>query len=225
MRIALVEDNTDLAKGIAYRMQDLGHSVDLLADGVSALDHLNGDGADVIILDINLPGVDGLTVLRSLRARGDDRPVLLLTARSETVDRVRGLDAGADDYLVKPFEMDELEARVRALARRQLRPIRQVLTLGPLSLDLQARQASKNGCPFALPRRELSLLEALMGAQGRVLAKADLMDHLYGLGADIEDGAVEVHASRLRKRLKPLGISIQVQRGLGYSIALADPPA
>lgn len=224
MRIALVEDNADLAKGIAYRMQDLGHSVDHLADGVSALDHLNGDGADVIILDINLPRVDGLTVLRGLRARGDDRPVLLLTARSETVDRVRGLDAGADDYLVKPFEMDELVARVRALARRQTRPIRQELTLGPLSLDLQARQASENGKPLPLPRRELSLLEALMGAHGRVLAKADLMDHLYGLGADIEDGAVEVHASRLRKRLKPLGISIRVQRGLGYSIALEGPP-
>lgn len=218
MRIALIEDHESLARGIAYRLEDMGHSVDLIEDGADADVHLRGDGAELIILDINLPGMDGLTILRNLRRRGDDRPVLLLTARSDTLERVQGLDAGADDYLVKPFEMDELEARLRALARRRPRPMVRALLLGDVELDLDSRQVSIGGSPVAMPRREISLLEVLLGAQGRTVSKADLLDHLYGTGADIEEGAVEVHVSRLRKRLKPHGLVIKVQRGIGYSL-------
>jgi len=218
LRIALIEDHESLARGIAYRLEDMGHSVDLIEDGADADVHLRGDGAELIILDINLPGMDGLTILRNLRRRGDDRPVLLLTARSDTLERVQGLDAGADDYLVKPFEMDELEARLRALARRRPRPMVRALLLGDVELDLDSRQVSIGGSPVAMPRREISLLEVLLGAQGRTVSKADLLDHLYGTGADIEEGAVEVHVSRLRKRLKPHGLVIKVQRGIGYSL-------
>lgn len=218
MRIVLVEDNAALAKGIAYRLQDLGHGVDHLADGHEADAFLRQEMWDLLILDVNLPGMDGLSILRGLRAGGDERSILMLTARAETGDRVRGLNAGADDYLVKPFEMDELIARVRALSRRGPRPMRRVLTLGPLQLDTDARQIQIGGEVVALPRREISLLEKLLGAQGRTVSKQDILDHLYGAGADVEDAAVEVHISRLRKRLKPHGLSIRVQRGIGYSL-------
>ncbi|SHH30088.1 response regulator transcription factor [Marivita hallyeonensis] len=219
MRIVLVEDNASLAKGIAYRLQDAGHAVDMLDDGLQASDFLRDEPADLVILDINLPGMDGLDVLRGMRDRGDTRPVLLLTARSDTVDRVRGLDAGADDYLVKPFEMAELEARVRALSRRSPQPFRKELTFGRLTLDLDARQVLVDGAPLSLPRREVSLLEALITAEGRTVPKAQLLEHTYGTGSDIEEAAIEAHLSRLRKRLKPYGVRINVQRGLGYAIA------
>jgi DNA-binding response OmpR family regulator len=221
VRIVLVEDNDALAKGISYRLQDLGHGVDVLSDGDAADAFLRREGSDLVILDINLPGLDGLSVLRNLRARGDERPVLILTARSETEHRVRGLDAGADDYLVKPFEMDELVARIRALTRRSPRPLRRVLSLGPVSLDCDARQVSVGGETLDLPRREVSLIERLLTAQGRAVSKQDLLDHIYGTGADVEEAAVEVHISRLRKRLKPHGLSIRVQRGIGYSLTAA----
>lgn len=222
MRIVLVEDQDGVSKGIAYRMQDLGHSVDVIADGMAAHQHLRAGGGDLVILDINLPGMDGLAILRAMRQRGDERPVLLLTARAETHDRVRGLNAGADDYLVKPFEMDELEARVRALARRQPRPLRRQIAMGALALDLDAREVTVGGQPLALPRREVSLLEVLITAQGRTVSKNDLIDHIYGTGADIEEGAIEVHISRLRKRLRDHGLTIRVARGLGYALVPAE---
>lgn len=222
MRIVLIEDQESIAKGICYRMQDLGHSVDLIADGLAADQHLRMGGGDLVILDISLPGLDGLSILRAMRQRGDERPVLLLTARAETHDRVRGLDAGADDYLVKPFEMDELEARIRALARRQPHALRRQLVLGKVTFDLDAREVTAAGTPLALPRREVSVMEILMSAQGRTVSKNDLIDHLYGTGADIEEGAIEVHISRLRKRLRPYGLEIRVARGLGYALVAGD---
>lgn len=220
MRIVLVEDNESLAKGISYRMEDLGHAVDHVSDGLQADDHLRTDGGDLVILDINLPGLDGLSLLRRMRGRGDHRPVILLTARSDTEERVRGLDSGADDYMVKPFEMAELEARVRALARRQSRDIRDQLVLGPLKLDLGAREVEIGGVPDDMPRREISILELLLAAEGRTVPKADLLDHTYGVGADVEESVIEVHVSRLRKRLKPHGLAIRVRRGIGYSISV-----
>lgn len=221
LRIVLVEDNESLAKGIAYRLQDAGHSVDRLEDGVAADEYLRSDAeADLLILDITLPRLDGLSVLRQMRDRGDARPVLLLTALAETVDRVRGLDAGADDYMVKPFEMAELEARIRALSRRKTQTLRAHLTLGVLCLDLGARQVTIGGEHMPLPRREVSVLEALMTAEGRTVPKSQLLEQVYGMGADVEETAVEVHISRLRKRLAPHGILIHVQRGLGYAIAI-----
>jgi len=218
LRIVLVEDNETLAKGVSYRMEDAGHSVDVLSDGTAADEYLRSDGGDVIILDITLPGLDGLSILRNLRARGDQRPVIMLSAQSETSARIAGLDMGADDYLVKPFEMDELEARLRALGRRKEREFRDRLSLGPLTLDLDARQVQIGGVRVAMPRREISLLELLLAANGRTVPKQDLLDHTYGVGADVEDSAVEAHISRLRKRLRPHGLRITVQRGLGYAL-------
>ncbi|KUF11142.1 response regulator transcription factor [Pseudoponticoccus marisrubri] len=223
MRIVLVEDNAGLAKGISYRLEDAGHAVDILDDGLQADAHLQSDGGDVVILDINLPGLDGLSLLRRMRERGDQRPVILLTARSGTEELVQGLDSGADDYLAKPFAMAELEARVRALARRKPREIRDSLRLGPLELDLGSRQIEIDGDPQTFPRREVSVLELLLSAEGRTVSKADLLDHTYGVGADVEESAIEVLISRLRKRLRPHGLAIRVQRGLGYSLSPEEP--
>lgn len=225
MRIVLIEDNESIAKGIAYRLQDLGHAVDILQDGLAADDFLRAGGGEMVILDINLPRMDGLAVLRAMRLRDDDRPVLLLTARSETHDRVAGLDAGADDYLVKPFEMAELEARLRALSRRLGREHRPALTLGPLRLNLDSRQVEIDGTAQDMPRREVSVLESLLLAEGRLVAKADLLDHVYGTGADVEETAIEAHVSRLRKRLRAHGLRIPVRRGLGYALVLDDGDA
>ena len=221
MRIAIVEDNKSVAKGISYRLEDRGHATDLIHDGSDADQFLQSDSNDIIILDVNLPHLDGLSVLRNLRARGDGRPVLLLTARSEVDARVAGLDAGADDYLTKPFDMDELEARIRALSRRVSQPIVTGHQFGALVFDTQARSLLAGEAVLDLPRREIALIDALMSAAGRIVAKADLIEQVYGTGADVEDSAIEVHVSRLRKRLRPHGVDIRVQRGLGYRLELA----
>jgi len=218
MRITLVEDNISLAKGIMYRLQDAGHGVDVLHDGAAAAEFLISDTSDLIILDINLPGTDGLTLLKGLRGRGDMRPVILLTARAETEDRVVGLDAGADDYLIKPFEMAELEARVRALSRRRATPQRQFRQCGALQFDVGSRQLFDGEAEIDLPRREMSVFECLLLADGRLVSKNTLLDHAYGVGADVEDKVVEVYISRLRGRLKPFGVQIKAQRGLGYQL-------
>lgn len=218
MRITLVEDNISLAKGICYRLEDVGHAVDMLCDGEAAQSYLSDDGADLVILDINLPGVDGLTLLREMRERGDTRPVILLTARAQTEDRVIGLDAGADDYLIKPFEMAELEARVRALLRRRAIPRQQLMTFGVLKYDSAARQLFAHDAEIELPRREMSVFECLLAADGRLVSKNALLDHAYGVGADVEETVVEVYISRLRRRLSPFAVQIKSQRGLGYQL-------
>jgi|TARA_R110002126_G_scaffold251191_1_gene394194 two-component system OmpR family response regulator len=220
MRIILVEDNVSLAKGISYRLEDAGHAVDVLHDGTQAERYLRDDGADLVILDINLPGTDGLTLLRGLRARGDARPVILLSARAQTEDRVVGLDAGADDYLIKPFEMAELEARVRALLRRRAIPRKQLQVFGVLTYDAGARQLFADDTEIDLPRREMSVFECLLSADGRLVSKNTMLDHAYGVGADVEDTVVEVYISRLRRRLSPFGVQIKTQRGLGYQLLL-----
>lgn len=218
MRIVLVEDNASLAKGIRYRLEDSGHAVDVLMDGNDAEEFLRTENTDLIILDINLPGVDGLTLLKGLRQRGDARPVILLTARAETQDRVVGLDAGADDYLIKPFEMAELEARVRALLRRRDVPQQQLRELGTLSYDPVTRQLFAGKTEIDLPRREMSVLECLVEAEGRTVSKSLLLDHVYGVGADVDEKVVEVYVSRLRSRLSAYGIHIKTRRGIGYQV-------
>ena len=222
MRITLVEDNRSLAKGIRYRLEDAGHAVDMLDDGHAAQDFLRDDNADLIILDINLPGVDGLTLLKDLRRRGDARPVILLTARAETQDRVIGLDAGADDYLIKPFEMAELEARVRALLRRRDVPQQQRQQIGGLTFDPIARQLFAGDTEIDLPRREMSVFECLIQADGRLVSKAALLDHVYGTGAAVDEKVIEVYISRLRGRLSDHGVQIRTRRGLGYQMAEGD---
>lgn len=218
MRIVLVEDNPSLRKGIEYRLRDDGHSVDALGNGSDADVFLQQEASDLIILDINLPGKSGLELLRNLRARRDARPVILLTARSSTEDRVAGLDAGADDYLAKPFAMDELAARVRALSRRRAVPLQEAIAIGPLTLDLDALQLSKNGNQIEVPRRELALLAALAQSNGRPLSKDVLLDQVYGTGSETDEKVIEVYVSRLRRRLSPHGIRILVARGIGYSL-------
>lgn len=222
MRIALIEDNVSLAKGIAYQLRDAGHSVDVLHDGDDADLFLKQEQGDLVILDINLPGKSGLELLSSLRGRGDPRPVILLTARSETQDRVLGLDSGADDYLVKPFEMEELAARIRALSRRKATAPVQLIAIGPLSLDIGTLQLREGDNVLEFPRRELALLAALSQAQGRTVSKSNLLDQLYGAGSETDEKVIEVYVSRLRKRLSSYDIHIQVHRGIGYSLGKAD---
>lgn len=220
MRVIVVEDNISLQKGIAYRLRDEGYGVDLLGDGDAASDFLRQEDCDVVVMDINLPGRSGLEVLRELRDRDDARAVILLTARSETSDRVVGLDSGADDYLVKPFEMDELVARIRALARRRERAPSSSVALGPLTLELSPRQLVGPRGSIEIPRRELSILVALAEAKGAPVSKDYLLDYAYGVGSETDEKVVEVYISRLRKRLTPHGLRIRVQRGIGYTLEI-----
>ena len=218
MRIAIVEDNETLANAIAYRLRDRGHAADVVHDGEDANAFLAREGADLVVLDINLPGISGLEILRALRARGDGVPVILLTARSETSDRVAGLDLGADDYLVKPFDMDELEARIRALSRRKNIDYGARETIGGVSFDRTTRQVLASDRPLDLPRKELATFECLLERRGRLVSKAQLTDHVYGVGADVDDTAIEPHVSRLRRRLAGHGVAIRTARGLGYML-------
>ena len=216
MRITLVEDNAALRKGIAFRLEDDGHSVDAIGDGAQALDFLRGEPSDVVVLDVNLPGLSGLEILRVLRAAGDARLVILLTARSQTAERIAGLDAGADDYLVKPFEMDELMARIRAAGRRRSDRMTGTHRIGRLEVDAILMRATADGTPLDLRRRELATLVALAEAGGRALSKAAILDRVYATGEAVDTSVVEVNVSRLRKRLAPLGVGIRAQRGIGY---------
>lgn len=216
MHIIVVEDNIAVAKGIRYYLQDAGHAVDLIHDGAEALAFLKSDLGDIVILDINLPETDGLTILRDMRARGDMRPVLMLTARTETDDKISGLDAGADDYLGKPFEMEEFGARIRVLSRRVSTTPQKVAVIGDVKFDKGARTIEGPDGPLDIPRREVALFERLVLADGRLVSKQALLDSLYGTGSDVDEPVVEVYVSRLRKRLLPFGVEIKVKRGLGY---------
>ncbi|MGC3939910.1 response regulator transcription factor [Roseobacter sp. EG26] len=218
MRIVLVEDNQSLRKGIAYRLSDDGHAVNSLDNGDDADRFLRQEECDLVILDINLPGRDGLEILAGMRRRNDPRPVILLTARSATQDRVEGLDAGADDYLVKPFEMDELAARIRALARRKDVAPRRTIEIGSLTLDLETPQLLAGQELIDVPRRELSVLVALAEAGSMPVSKETLLDKTYGVGSGTDDKVVEVYVSRLRKRLSVFDVSIRVHRGIGYAL-------
>ena len=218
MRIVLVEDNEMLLSGISKTLRDEGHSVDTFADGIQADLYLQHEGADLVILDVNLPGMDGLAITRGIRSRNQSFPVLLLTARSTTADRVNGLDAGADDYLVKPFAMEELEARVRALSRRAttLKPTNE--TIGELTYERTSRRLYMANKELDIARRERVLFETLLMKQGQFVSKSHLADTLYGVGSDIDLNAVELSVSRLRRAIKGSGVAIRTARGIGYMI-------
>lgn len=216
MHIIVVEDNISVAKGLRYYLQDAGHAVDLLHDGAEADGFLQDSDGDIVVLDIHLPSLSGLDLLRRLRERGDMRPVLMLTAQAETTDKIAGLDAGADDYLSKPFEMEEFGARIRALSRRVSSTTSDSSTLGKVTFDRASRMISGPDGPLDVPRREVALFERLLLANGRIVSKQALLDSLYGTGADVDEPVVEVYVSRLRKRLQPYGVKISVRRGLGY---------
>lgn len=216
MRIVLVEDNTSLAQGIENALKDQGHAVDWLSDGAEAAEFLMAESADLAIVDVNLPGLSGFDILRRIRAAGQMIPVLMLTARGDLTDRIEGLDAGADDYLLKPFEMAELSARMRALARRRPSLQKGVVTIGALRFDRTSRLLSGPEGPIDLPRRELALLECLLDHSGRIVSKDRIADTLYGTGSDVEANAVELLISRLRRKIAGAGVVIRTARGLGY---------
>ncbi len=220
MRFAVVEDNQTLANGIAHQLQDQGHAVDVLSDGAEALDFLLQDSADLVILDINLPSIDGFAVLRGLRKAGHVMPIILLTARGDLKDRVGGLDAGADDYLIKPFDMEELNARIRVLIRRKPLKDSNIIEIGALRYNRAGRtlQISDHDVPLTL--KELAVFECLFERTDQIVSKAQIADHLYGIGAEIEERVVEVHISRLRKKLAASGLVIKSARGLGYMMSV-----
>ena len=194
-----------------------GHAVDWVRDGREAETAAAGGSYDLVILDLGLPRRDGLSVLRTLRAKGSDVPVLIVTARDAVTDRVAGLDAGADDYLVKPFDLDELAARVRAVMRRRAGRSQSILRTGELEIDTAAKRVRFRGRDVPLSAREYALLEALADRPGRVMSRAQLEERLYGWDEEIASNAVEVHIHALRRKLDPA--VIRNVRGLGYSLA------
>ena len=216
MRIVLVEDNQMLAQGIQKVLSDEGHSVDYFSDGSLADQHIHHEGADLAIIDINLPGMDGVTLTKNLRRRKQAFPVIILTARGATRDRVIGLDAGADDYLVKPFKMDELEARIRALSRRINPILAPKEKIGKIEFDRNSRRIYYQDNELSINRRELTLFEILLNKKGQYISKSQLVDTQYGVGADINTNAIEISISRLRKILSTYNISITTARGSGY---------
>ncbi|PTU76188.1 response regulator [Pseudomonas mangrovi] len=217
MRILLVEDDSALGEGIRTALKPEGYTVDWLQDGAAALHALTEESFDLAILDLGLPRLDGLQLLRRLRAAGNPLPVLILTARDATSDRIAGLDAGADDYLVKPFDVAELKARLRALLRRSFSRSQPVLEHRGVSLDPLGQQVTYLGQPVSLQRKEYLLLHELLAQPGRVLTRDRLQQVLYGWDEEIESNALEVHVHHLRRKLFPE--LIRTVRGVGY---LAD---
>jgi len=216
MRVLLVEDDELLADALREGLERAGYTVDRVADGVAASLALRDDGVDLAVLDLGLPRKDGLEVLRELRGRGGDLPVLILTARDAVSDRIAGLDAGADDYLVKPFDLDELSARLRAIGRRRGGRVSPELCHGELVLDTVGRSVTLAGQPVSLGAREIAILELLLENIGRALSKERLEEALYGWGEGVESNTVEVYIHHLRKKLgKEL---IHTLRGIGYLI-------
>jgi DNA-binding response OmpR family regulator len=218
MRILLVEDNRVLAQGIETALTREGHAVDCVGTAAAA-DHLLAvEAIDVMILDLGLPDEDGLRLLQRIRSRGERLPVLILTARDSLDDKVRGLDLGADDYLTKPFEQQELFARLRVLERRNTAASSVVISLGPLQVDLRTHQLSVEGSPVPLPRREFALLRILAEHPGQVYSRQDLEHKLYSLGEALSSNAIEVHIHNLRKKL-PEDL-IRNVRGVGYYLSV-----
>ena len=224
MRILLVEDDLSLGEGIRTALRRGAFAVDWVQDGASGLLALRGGGFDLVVLDLGLPRMDGIEVIRQLRAAGDAVPVLVLSARERPADRTLGLDVGADDYLGKPFDTAELLARVRALIRRSAGRANPTLESGPPRLDPGTLTASWKGRPLDLTRREFALLRVLMEQRGRPMARDAIQRHLYGWDADVASNAVDVHVHQLRRKLEP-GI-IRTVRGLGYALgdAVGDAP-
>jgi two-component system, OmpR family, response regulator len=218
MRILVVEDDSVLRDGLTRSLRNAGYAVDTAEDGKLADDLLSVHTFDLLVLDLGLPGIDGQEVLRRLRRRGSTIPVLILTARDSVEDRVAGLDLGADDYMVKPFNLAELEARTRALVRRVQSAATARITHAALTLDTAARRAFVGSEALDLSAREVALLEALLLSTGRVVSKDQLADRLYGVSDEVGPNAIEVFVHRLRRKIEPAGVVIRTIRGLGYLV-------
>ncbi len=216
MRILLVEDDELLGDGLCNGLIQYGYAVDWLKDGISADQALKTENFDIVVLDLGLPKLSGISVLQNLRARGSIIPVIILTARESTEDRVKGLDSGADDYLIKPFDLDELCARLRALQRRSSTRAEPVLAHERIKLDPASHTVSVNGEPIGVSRREFALLQKLLENTGRVISRDHLTQSLYGWGEDVDSNALEVHIHNLRKKFGQ--DFIRTIRGIGYMI-------
>lgn len=216
VRVLVVEDDAMLGEGVRRGLRQLGHAVDWVRDGPAADLALAGEPYDVVVLDLGLPGKGGLEVLRDLRRRGRRVPVVIVTAQDAITQRVAGLDAGADDYLVKPFDLDELAARVRAVQRRSSGRADPLIEHGRLTLNPATHEVLLAGAPVALSAREFSLLHALLEHPGRPMSRARLEERLYGWGEQVESNAVEVHVHALRRKLGAEWI--KTLRGVGYMV-------
>jgi len=233
MRLLLVEDDRMIGESLRSALRLEGHAVDWVRDAGAAQATVASERFDLVLLDLGLPPgrpatgergpADGLDVLRAMRARRDATPVIVLTARDARGDKVAGLDAGADDYLVKPFDLDELHARIRAVVRRHSGRAEPLIAHAGVTLDPATRQVTKDGVPVVLSAREFAVLEALMQRPGAVLSRAQLEDRLYGWGEEIESNAVSVYIHQLRRKL---GVdAIRTVRGVGYYVAAPGPAA
>ncbi|MCZ8186588.1 MAG: response regulator transcription factor [Beijerinckiaceae bacterium] len=220
MRILVVEDVADVGEAIVASLERIGHTVDWERNGGEADALLRAQVYDLVVLDVMLPDMDGFAILKALRQRRKATPVLVLTARSQVEDRVSALDLGADDYLVKPFDFRELEARVRALLRRKTGSATNVIEVGGITLDQAGRAATLNGKPLDLTRRELTLLEILLARPGRVFGKDELMDQLFGFEDEPSENAVEQYIARLRRKIAGAAAEIRTLRGLGYQLVV-----
>ena len=223
MRVLLVEDHSLLRKSLARGLREANFAVDATGDGREGLWYATGQDYDVIILDLMLPGMDGLSVLRRLRSQGRQSPVLILTARDTVADRVEGLDCGADDYLVKPFAFEELLARVRALVRRRYSAKSPVIRLGEMEIDRSAKTVRLAGRRVELTAREYALLELLALRAGQVVSRSEIWEHLYDFNAEPNSNVIDVYIGRLRRKLEgsSRGRLIRTRRGMGY--VLGEP--
>ena len=226
MRVLLIEDNPNLVRSLLAGMGKAGMLPDAVSDGLQADQLLQTEDYDAVVLDLALPRLDGMEVLRRARARGNDVPVLILTASGELTDKVRGLNAGADDYLPKPFELDELVARLHAIARRRAGRAHAVLRVGRLSYDTTGQLFTVDAQVLSLPPREHGVLEALVSQAGRPVSKVKLSDQLCRLDDALSPQALEIYVHRLRRKLEGSGIRIRTLRGLGYLLEQGpDAPA
>lgn len=218
MRVLLTEDNVRLAGFLAAGLRASGFTVDTVGSAGDAETSIRAVDYDAVVLDLGLPDYDGLALLGELRARGNSVPVLVLTARDQVDDRVKGLNGGADDYMLKPFALDELVARLRALMRRPSEALSNLMRLGNMTFDLATRELSVDGAFRIVSRRELDVLEVLVRRAGRVVTKRSLDEKIYGFDDDVSINSVETTISRLRRHLKLFGASVTIQtfRGIGY---------